>query len=156
MHGEIVAYNICGYDVPYRPGVWFNSAKFFDIEYQVYGKIPANPEEDNGIGSFYWEHPDAKKSFRVCWDEESGAVVGFNLMGIRFRHEVCERWIKEGKHVDDAMRALEEANFDPEFYRKHDKDILESYNRRTGKALEPLKKPGFFARLFGASKTTTT
>ncbi len=39
MMGETVAYNICGKKVAYDPGIWFNSAKFFDIEYQVYGDV---------------------------------------------------------------------------------------------------------------------
>ena len=37
MMGETVAYNICGQSISYDPGIWFNSAKFIDIEYQVYG-----------------------------------------------------------------------------------------------------------------------
>ncbi|MGB3547895.1 MAG: FAD/NAD(P)-binding oxidoreductase, partial [Saprospiraceae bacterium] len=41
MMGETVAYNITGRPVSYNPGIWFNSAKFIDIEYQVYGEVPA-------------------------------------------------------------------------------------------------------------------
>jgi len=44
--GETVAYNICGYHIPYEPGLWFNSAKFFNIEYQVYGSISPDLPED--------------------------------------------------------------------------------------------------------------
>src|SRR5690606_12213024 len=40
MHGETLAYNLTEKPVPYRPGAWFNSAKFFDIEYQTYGTVP--------------------------------------------------------------------------------------------------------------------
>ncbi|MEL6538687.1 MAG: FAD-dependent oxidoreductase [Bacteroidota bacterium] len=36
MHGETVAQTICGNESRYKPGLWFNSAKFMDIEYQVY------------------------------------------------------------------------------------------------------------------------
>ena len=32
MMGETAAYNLCDYGVEYDPGVWFNSAKFIDIE----------------------------------------------------------------------------------------------------------------------------
>ncbi len=28
---------------PYRRGIWFNSAKFFNLEYQTYGRVPAEP-----------------------------------------------------------------------------------------------------------------
>jgi NAD(P)H-nitrite reductase large subunit len=39
--GKTVAQTICDQPTKYDPGIWFNSAKFFDIEYQVYGDIPA-------------------------------------------------------------------------------------------------------------------
>ena len=39
MMGEVVAQTICGNKTAYNPGVWFNSAKFFDIEYQTYGWV---------------------------------------------------------------------------------------------------------------------
>ena len=35
MQGETVAHNICGQPTPYQRGEWFNSAKFFNLEYQT-------------------------------------------------------------------------------------------------------------------------
>ncbi|MFN7117168.1 MAG: NAD(P)/FAD-dependent oxidoreductase, partial [Saprospiraceae bacterium] len=81
MAGETAAYNICGKRVPYNPGVWFNSAKFFDIEYQTYGYVPSSEIEH--YKSLYWEHPSSKKSIRIVYGERDGRVLGFNLMGIR-------------------------------------------------------------------------
>ena len=43
MMGEVVAQTICGNKTPYEPGPWFNSAKFFDIEFQSYGNVPNVP-----------------------------------------------------------------------------------------------------------------
>lgn len=37
MMGETVAQTLCGNPTTYKPGHWFNSAKFLDIEYQTYG-----------------------------------------------------------------------------------------------------------------------
>ncbi len=54
---------------------------------------------------------------RIVFDPESGVVQGFNLMGIRFKHAVCERWIKQQADISYVMEHLREANFDPEFYR---------------------------------------
>jgi len=34
MMGETVAHTVCGNKQAYDPGIWFNSAKFIDIEYQ--------------------------------------------------------------------------------------------------------------------------
>jgi NADPH-dependent 2,4-dienoyl-CoA reductase/sulfur reductase-like enzyme len=114
MMGETAAYNICGHQVAYKPRLWFNSAKFLDIEYQVYGDIQAKlPEHQE---TWYWEHEKGKKSIRINYDKESQAVVGFNLMGIRFRHEVCEKWILEKAPFDFVLKNLQKANFDPEFF----------------------------------------
>lgn len=125
MMGRTAAQNICGTPIEYDPGIWFNSAKFLDIEYQTYGFIPPSP--DDSTHTFYWEHPDGKKSLRINFDKETGEVRGFNLMGIRFRHKVCERWLKEQKPIDYVMHHLEEANFDPEFYARQEKDIRQAY-----------------------------
>lgn len=43
MMGETLAQTICSNRMEYRPGHWFNSAKFLDIEYQTYGWV--FPEE---------------------------------------------------------------------------------------------------------------
>ena len=52
------------------------------------------------------------------------AVIGFNLMGVRYRHEVCERWIREGREVPYVLEHLAEANFDPEFFARYEGDIV--------------------------------
>ena len=39
MMGETVAQTICNKKTAYKPGHWFNSAKFLDIEYQTYGWV---------------------------------------------------------------------------------------------------------------------
>ena len=39
MHGETLASTITGNKRVYQPGIWWNSAKFFDIEYQTYGIV---------------------------------------------------------------------------------------------------------------------
>ena len=126
MQGETVAKTICGQKMHYIPGVFFNSAKFFDIEYQVYGQVSAEPKEDEE--RFYWEHPDGEKAVRVIFEKESGAIRGFNLMGIRFRHEVCDRWIREKADVTYVMEHLKEANFDPEFYKTYEAEIVTKFN----------------------------
>ena len=54
MMGETLAQTICGNRIEYKPGHWFNSAKFLDIEYQTYGWVWAQPKENEA--RFYWEH----------------------------------------------------------------------------------------------------
>ncbi|MEL7377524.1 MAG: FAD-dependent oxidoreductase, partial [Bacteroidota bacterium] len=102
MMGETVAYNIMGHAIAYDPGIWFNSAKFLDIEYQVYGEVPAGGRE--GLATLYWEHSGGEKAIRINYEESTSQIRGFNLMGIRYRHEVCEKWIKKGTHVEDVLQ----------------------------------------------------
>lgn len=126
MMGETVAQTICGNPMPYNPGNWFNSAKFFDIEYQTYGWVFPEPEE--GTRHFYWEHPDGKKSIRLCYDTNSRKLLGVINLGIRLRHEVIDTWITQGKPVEEVINELQKANFDPEFYRRYEKDIQKKFN----------------------------
>ncbi|QMU31141.1 NAD(P)/FAD-dependent oxidoreductase [Adhaeribacter radiodurans] len=127
MHGETLAHTLCSQQTAYKPGMWFNSAKFFDIEYQVYGEVNQHPQP--GEEHIYWEHPNGKKSIRICFDKASNRVKGFNLMGIRYRHEVCERWIRNNTPIQEVLKNLREANFDPEFYKRYEPELLRQYNQ---------------------------
>lgn len=140
MMGETVAYNITGQKIDYDPGIWFNSAKFIDIEYQVYGDLPAKHDEDTE--SLFWKHEDNEKSVRINYDKNTGTIKGFNLFGIRYRHEVCEKWIKDKIHVEDVLQNLGLANFDPEFYKQYESEIVDLYNKVSGKNLTLKTKRG--------------
>ena len=43
------------------------------------------------------------------------------------RHEIFDTWLTEKRDVDYVMNHLSEANFDPEFYKRYEKDILKAY-----------------------------
>ncbi|MDF9801209.1 NAD(P)H-nitrite reductase large subunit [Catalinimonas alkaloidigena] len=147
MQGETVARTICGEKMKYVPGVFFNSAKFFDIEYQVYGEVNAQQKEDEE--QFYWINTEKEVAFRVAFEKESGAVKGFNLMGIRYRHELCARWIKEKRDIGFVMQHLKEANFDPEFFKHYEPEIINKFNQDfPDRAVQPRKK-NIIAALFG-------
>lgn len=151
MMGETVAHTICGDKTAYNPGIWFNSAKFFDIEYQVYGTVLTSPPENHA--SIYWEHSKGKKSIRIVYDSTNGAVLGFNLMGVRYRHEVCDKWLREKSHIEEVLQNLGIANFDPEFYKEYEQDIVNIYNQQTGKALQLKKKRGLAGALSFLKRT---
>lgn len=140
MMGETLAWNLCKEPLPYRPGIWFNSAKFFHIEYQVYGQVPAllPPDQD----TLYWEHPDGQKSLRINFSKDNLAVTGFQAMGLRLRQEVCHKWLENKTSVDEVLPDLALANFDPEFYRRYEKAIVSQYNLDFQKniSLKPSRK----------------
>jgi NAD(P)H-nitrite reductase large subunit len=143
--GETVAYNILNKKVKYNPGIWFNSAKFLDIEYQVYGDIQAQLPDNQA--TIYWEHPNGKKGIRITYDKNDGSVVGFNLMGVRYRHEVCEKWIKDKTPIETVLRNLGLANFDPEFYKEYEHEVIKIFNKQTGNNLQLKTKRGLDAVL---------
>jgi len=128
MMGEYVAQTICGLPSAYAPGIWFNSAKFFSIEYQVYGEI--NSILPQGQKTLFWHHSDVKKSIRINYTEDS--VIGFNLMGVRFRQEVCEKWIATKTKIEIVLAGLELALFDPEFSSNYANEVREAYLKLTG------------------------
>ncbi|MBR9975170.1 MAG: NAD(P)/FAD-dependent oxidoreductase [Bacteroidetes bacterium] len=125
MHGEALAAHLCGERKPYDRGILFNSAKFLDIEYQTYGYVP--PVLDD-VQTLYWEHPAGEQAIRIVYDQRD-VVIGFNLMGIRYRHRVCERWIAEKKTVPYVLEHLGEGNFDPEFFVQSEQCLIDLWNR---------------------------
>ena len=118
--GRAAGEAIAGGEVIYDPGIWYNSAKFFDLEYQTYGTVRSVPAE--GESGFCWEHPDGRRLIRIV--TKGGVLSGVNVMGLRYRHEVCERWVAEKRSLDYVLDNLSEANFDPEFYERYEGEII--------------------------------
>jgi NADPH-dependent 2,4-dienoyl-CoA reductase/sulfur reductase-like enzyme len=140
MMGESVGYSICNKLLAYQPGTFYNSAKFFDIEYQVYGDIqtqlPANQK------TVFWQNKDKKKSIRINYTTD-GIVLGFNLMGIRFRQEVCEKWITQKYSIEEVLQSLELAEFDPEFSEHYSPSVRAQYQTSTGRTIYTKKIHGY-------------
>jgi len=136
--GETIAFNICEKGIKYDPGIWYNSAKFLDIEYQVYGDI--KPRIAVNEATLFWQHESWKKSIRINYENDSHKVIGFNLMGIRYRQRVCEKWIAEQRTIEYVLENLGEANFDPEFFEQHEQDILKVFNKQSNEQLLQLKR----------------
>jgi hypothetical protein len=128
MHGETLARTICGEKTAYKPGPWFNSAKFLDIEYQVYGIIKNHLTDDED--QIYWEHENGKHAIRLVYDKSTSNLIGINLMGVRYRHEVCDLWLKDGAKLKYVINNLKKANFDPEFFQEYENEILKIYNSK--------------------------
>ena len=143
--GETVAQTICGNRCAYNPGNWFNSAKFLDIEYQTYGWVFKAPRE--GERHFYWEHANSKICININFEEASGKFIGINTFGIRMRHEIFDQWLNEGRDIEHVLSHLSDANFDPEFYRTFESEIIDKYNSEFNKTLKLKKKS--LSRIFG-------
>ncbi|QJW88472.1 FAD-dependent oxidoreductase [Spirosoma taeanense] len=147
--GETLAQTLTGQQTAYKPGVFFNSAKFFDIEYQTYGDVANFLPNDGPEQAFYWEHAAGEIAMRINYRADTGAVTGVNALGIRQRQAIWEDWIAAGKPIEYVLEQLPQANFDPEFFRQFEPAILAKFNAENPNRPVRLKaKKGLFG-LFG-------
>lgn len=128
MMGETLAQTICGNPTEYKPGHWFNSAKFLDIEYQTYGWVHGKKGKPDYEAHFHWKHNDDTKCITIAYHKDTNLFLGINTFGIRMRHEVFDRWLTEQRNLDYVINHLEDANFDPEFFKRFENDIKNTYN----------------------------
>jgi len=128
MMGEALAQTICGNLFEYNPGNWFNSAKFFDIEYQTYGWVQPQARRKDFEAQFHWKCPSDKRCITISYHNESNEFLGINTFGIRMKHEVFDRWLTEKRTVDYVIQHLKQANFDPEFYKNYEKEIIKAFH----------------------------
>ncbi|RSC94816.1 NAD(P)/FAD-dependent oxidoreductase [Tenacibaculum singaporense] len=138
MMGETVAQTICSNRIQYKPGHWFNSAKFIDIEYQTYGWVWPQPKENEA--HFYWEHESGKKCIRINYDKNTQEFLGINTLGIRMRHEFFDKVLNEKQSVTYTLEHLADANFDPEFYKLHESEIVAKFNKENNTNIQFKKK----------------
>lgn len=145
--GETVAQTICGNKIQYKPGHWFNSAKFFDLEYQTYGWVFS--ELRDGEDRFYWEDYKGEKCMHFIFEKESRIFLGVNTLGVRLRHEIFDQYLVNKVTIDYVIEHLRDANFDPELYRSVEGEIISLFNQQQGTAIQLKKKS--WKRILGMS-----
>jgi len=147
MMGETLAQTLCGNRTEYKPGHWFNSAKFLDIEYQTYGWVWAEPKENEA--RFYWEYKDGKKCIHLNYDKNTREFIGINTFGIRMRHDFFDSILTRKQTVEFVLEHLADANFDPEFYKLHEKEIVAKFNSENNTSIQLKKKS--WSRIFNTN-----
>ena len=140
MMGETVAQTICGRETEYKPGHWFNSAKFLDLEYQTYGWVFSEQIKKDYEKHFHWRHSKEKICITIAYHADTNEFLGINTFGIRMRHEIFNRWLTERRQLDYVMEYLKDANFDPEFYAQYESEIVERFNSELGMHIELKRK----------------
>ncbi len=149
MMGETVAQTICGNKIEYKPGHWFNSAKFLDLEYQTYGWVFSESGMKENAQHFHWRHSKEKICVTIAFDKETKQFLGINTFGIRMQHEIFDRWLTEERSVNYVMEYLKDANFDTEFYASYEVEIVTKFNSEFGTNISPKKKS--WKRIFAIS-----
>ena len=142
MMGESLGKTLSGIPERYQPGIWFNSTKFFDIEYMTYGHVSAEPSADEA--QFFWKMKNANKFLTLAYESESEKILGINAYGIRLRHEFFDHVLSHGWNIGRVVGHLKLANFDPEFSKKWMKDLANDFASQTGIKIE---KPSLIKKL---------
>jgi NADPH-dependent 2,4-dienoyl-CoA reductase/sulfur reductase-like enzyme len=121
--GRLAARSMLGDDVRYSRGTWYNSAKFFDLEWTTAGHVPALAGPDGlpapappGYRDWFQRVPGRFESQRIVVKDDR--VVGFNMLGSRWDQEPLIAWIHERRSLDWVLAHLGEAQFDEEFSRR--------------------------------------
>ncbi len=125
--GETVAKTITGERTEYNPGHWFNSAKFFDVEYQTYGMVYNKLQE--GESEFIFEDEKNEVLLHFIFDTDSHKFIGVNNFGIRLRHQLFNEWLLQGATIEEVLKDLKSANFDPEFYKQYEEAVIAQFNK---------------------------
>jgi NADPH-dependent 2,4-dienoyl-CoA reductase/sulfur reductase-like enzyme len=117
--GRVAARAMLGDAAAYDRGTWYNSAKFFDLEWTTAGVVPVSLDWDDtpiapapGVRSWFQRVPGRLESQRIVVEGER--VVGFNMLGSRWNHERFLDWIRERRPLDWVLAHLGEAQFDEE------------------------------------------
>lgn len=117
--GRVAAASMLGDDVTYHRGTWYNSAKFFDMEYTTAGWVPVRLDWDNtpldpgpDVRDWFQRSPGRFDSQRIVY--KGNRVVGFNMLGGRWNHEVMLDWIDSRRSLAFVLDHLAEAQFDEE------------------------------------------
>lgn len=126
MMGETLAQTLTGTKTEYNPGNWFNSAKFFDIEYQTYGLVSAHPEDNEK--HFHWKHSVKDLAITIAYNKETYEFLGINTFGIRMRHEIFDQILSDKRTLFHVAEHLKDCNFDPEFFNSYEEEIITKFN----------------------------
>ena len=132
MQGEVVGDIMSGTHRSYERGVWYNSAKFFDLEYHTYGQVPSAQSKHGDELQQYWWSDEHRRGLRLVFDSKN-KIVGMNALGIRHHHKTWERWITEERDQEYVFSNLHRAEFDPEFYEQVSARMVESFKESSSK-----------------------
>jgi len=115
-HGRLAAASMLGDHVDDKPPLFFNSSKFFEIEYTTVGDVIRVPRGPKALWRTLPSDPHLSQRITFL-PEDTDRVIGFNMLGSRWNHRILEKWIRERRSLDYVKKNLAKAQFDVEFGR---------------------------------------
>jgi hypothetical protein len=82
-----------------------------------------------GERHLYWEHPGHRHAARFVTAAD-GTLIGLQSMGLRWRHPVAERWLREERDAAWALDHLQELSFEPELQERYEDEIRDSFGEQ--------------------------
>ncbi len=117
--GEVAALNMVGIEKKYNTGIFYNYARFLDMDYATIGKTNLLAENEK---STEYIHPKKNVSIRIIHDDKK--VIGFNMLGARWKRDVLEAFIENKNSLEYVLKNLKKASFNPEFSRNYIKELI--------------------------------
>lgn len=108
--GRVAGLNMAGDKRVYKRGTFYNSAKFFDLEYTTAGYVNFNFADER---NWFQREPGRNYTTRITYLPDE-SVIGFNFIGRRWDHRPLVRWVEEKRPLGWVLEHLHEANFDEE------------------------------------------
>ena len=56
------------------------------------------------------------------------------------RHEIFDKWLTENQNIEYVLEYLADANFDPEFYKLHEAEIVAKFNQENNTHIKVKKR----------------
>jgi len=99
--GESLGKTLTGNPTAFNQNIWFNAAKFFDLEFYQFGHIPLDSRN-----TLLFSNSRKNKSLRIAFNPKDDAIQGFLSMNIRLDQNLCELWIREKYTINDVTSHL--------------------------------------------------
>lgn len=112
--GERVAENICLKPRKYSSPIFFNSSKFFSVEYTTVGDYNTTASFNS---SLVVRSSRTNAMLRIVFNKETLRILAINVLGARVDHELIMQWIDAGLSIEAFFQRFKESQFDVEFGR---------------------------------------
>ena len=124
--GRAAARGMLGDRLRYDPGIPYNAAQFFFLDYVNVGwmklapfAVPGRLADDavpEAMEEYFCLSPGQPDSVRICYLPGAGdQVLGFSMLGSRWNAALLMRWIEQRRALGWVLEHLGEALFNEEF-----------------------------------------